>query len=340
MSVVIFAIVAAAAILVLFAAWIYACVRERKALRRAAEREAAAAASRAEAGEALPAASGQRAVFVDGVYMYTIPAHPAGAAGQPLPPPGAAAAAAGAGAPPQAFRGSTARAGANAAGRGAHRGPTRIPVAAIVSRLEQLAPARPLAGCPSCEARDSEEAAAAATVAAPSADDDEAAMCGKGGAFCQACPVCLDAFTKGDMVRQLPCRHLFHSHCISKWVQRANRCPLCQHEIMAHDGVSDGASEHQPAGGRSNSATSTSPPPAPAAAASRAAPRRRRDQDRDRDRDRARAGSPPSPSLSSSPSPPSPPPAGSEDGAADSPSREWHNRNYGPVYASDGVLLC
>ena len=193
MPILVFAVVAASAIFLLLLGWLCTCLRERRTLRQSAEREARAAASRAEAVEA-GLAPGQRAVFVDGVYMYTIPANPDGAG----------------------------RAGG---------GPTRIPASAVVARLDKVAPSRPLTACPACTAASEAEPAAEPRVSSSTRATGEG-QCGKNGTFCQSCSVCLDPFTKGDMARKLPCGHIFHSHCISKWVQRANRCPLCQHEIV------------------------------------------------------------------------------------------------------------
>ena len=47
------------------------------------------------------------------------------------------------------------------------------------------------------------------------------------------CTLCYDAFIKGQVVRQLPCGHVYHCVCIDKWLMRgqrgheARRCPLC-----------------------------------------------------------------------------------------------------------------
>lgn len=50
-----------------------------------------------------------------------------------------------------------------------------------------------------------------------------AADCG-----CSECGVCLAELDPNARVVQLPCRHAFHSTCISKWLtQCKNTCPLC-----------------------------------------------------------------------------------------------------------------
>ena len=45
------------------------------------------------------------------------------------------------------------------------------------------------------------------------------------------CSVCLDELSGGDIVRRLPCDHMFHSVCIHRWARRANKCPCCLQKI-------------------------------------------------------------------------------------------------------------
>ncbi|KAJ1554027.1 hypothetical protein HK096_005297, partial [Nowakowskiella sp. JEL0078] len=45
------------------------------------------------------------------------------------------------------------------------------------------------------------------------------------------CAVCMEDYLDGDMLRELPCKHLFHSTCIDKWLtSRSVQCPLCKQE--------------------------------------------------------------------------------------------------------------
>jgi hypothetical protein len=46
-----------------------------------------------------------------------------------------------------------------------------------------------------------------------------------------SCAVCLSEFDAGDLMRQLPCKHYFHRHCIDKWLRRNKKCPLCMGDI-------------------------------------------------------------------------------------------------------------
>lgn len=44
----------------------------------------------------------------------------------------------------------------------------------------------------------------------------------------QECVFCLDPLKPNDMVRRLPCGHIFHSRCIMTWFLREHHnCPLC-----------------------------------------------------------------------------------------------------------------
>jgi hypothetical protein len=51
------------------------------------------------------------------------------------------------------------------------------------------------------------------------------------------CVICLEAFTDGQQVVEIPmCHHLFHPDCLEKWFQSQiqateRRCPLCNIEV-------------------------------------------------------------------------------------------------------------
>lgn len=45
------------------------------------------------------------------------------------------------------------------------------------------------------------------------------------------CMVCLETFKPGDKLRQLPCLHRYHCHCIDKWLERSSQCPICKRDI-------------------------------------------------------------------------------------------------------------
>jgi len=51
----------------------------------------------------------------------------------------------------------------------------------------------------------------------------------------QTCSICLLSFEDGDRVADLNCNHHFHAECISEWVRKKNKCPLCQAEGIAEE---------------------------------------------------------------------------------------------------------
>ncbi|KAK3210632.1 hypothetical protein Dsin_015338 [Dipteronia sinensis] len=42
------------------------------------------------------------------------------------------------------------------------------------------------------------------------------------------CIVCLEDFQSEFRGKQVPCGHLYHESCISKWLSFSNSCPLCR----------------------------------------------------------------------------------------------------------------
>ncbi|KAG2464162.1 E3 ubiquitin-protein ligase RNF126 [Polypterus senegalus] len=49
------------------------------------------------------------------------------------------------------------------------------------------------------------------------------------------CPVCKEDYTAGEMVRQLPCNHLFHNDCIVPWLEQHDTCPVCRKSLSGQN---------------------------------------------------------------------------------------------------------
>ncbi|KAJ8620338.1 hypothetical protein MRB53_028867 [Persea americana] len=45
------------------------------------------------------------------------------------------------------------------------------------------------------------------------------------------CSICLDGYSRGMTVTQLPCSHDFHRGCIERWLPINNSCPTCRSPI-------------------------------------------------------------------------------------------------------------
>ncbi|KAK7358378.1 hypothetical protein VNO77_00305 [Canavalia gladiata] len=51
------------------------------------------------------------------------------------------------------------------------------------------------------------------------------------------CSICMEGFlhhnSDGENKR-VPCGHMYHSNCITLWLEHCNSCPLCRHRISLH----------------------------------------------------------------------------------------------------------
>lgn len=46
-----------------------------------------------------------------------------------------------------------------------------------------------------------------------------------------SCPITTDDFEDGDILKKLPCGHIFTSEGILTWFKESNKCPLCRYEM-------------------------------------------------------------------------------------------------------------
>ena len=45
------------------------------------------------------------------------------------------------------------------------------------------------------------------------------------------CAICLQKYKGVDIIKEFPCKHIFHKICILKWIKSSNNCPLCKYDI-------------------------------------------------------------------------------------------------------------
>lgn len=45
------------------------------------------------------------------------------------------------------------------------------------------------------------------------------------------CPICLQKYKSSDIIKEFPCKHIFHKSCIFKWLKQSNVCPICKHDL-------------------------------------------------------------------------------------------------------------
>uniref|UniRef100_A0A8C2VDF0 RING-type domain-containing protein n=2 Tax=Chinchilla lanigera TaxID=34839 RepID=A0A8C2VDF0_CHILA len=46
------------------------------------------------------------------------------------------------------------------------------------------------------------------------------------------CAVCIEHFKVNDLIRILPCKHIFHSICIDPWLLDHRTCPMCKLDVI------------------------------------------------------------------------------------------------------------
>ena len=49
------------------------------------------------------------------------------------------------------------------------------------------------------------------------------------------CSICLMEIANGQNTILLPCGHMFHDTCVTKWLKMHNTCPLCRYELQSNN---------------------------------------------------------------------------------------------------------
>ena len=68
-------------------------------------------------------------------------------------------------------------------------------------------------------------------------------ICGDDDPAAPTCVICLDDFESGQVIRQLPCNHSFHSDCVDIWLRKNATCPNCRAPILAKPAAQGSDSE-------------------------------------------------------------------------------------------------
>ncbi|KAL3074544.1 hypothetical protein niasHT_034881 [Heterodera trifolii] len=48
----------------------------------------------------------------------------------------------------------------------------------------------------------------------------------------QQCAICLSNYKHGEKIRELMCKHNFHTKCVDVWIKQQNNCPICREDIF------------------------------------------------------------------------------------------------------------
>ena len=46
------------------------------------------------------------------------------------------------------------------------------------------------------------------------------------------CGICMDTFLENEKIKKLHCAHIFHTDCMSQWIQTNKICPFCDQAIF------------------------------------------------------------------------------------------------------------
>uniref|UniRef100_A0A8W4FIZ2 RING-type E3 ubiquitin transferase n=1 Tax=Sus scrofa TaxID=9823 RepID=A0A8W4FIZ2_PIG len=63
---------------------------------------------------------------------------------------------------------------------------------------------------------------------------------GRDSDLARICSVCISDYVTGNKLRQLPCMHEFHIHCIDRWLSENCTCPICRQPVLGSSTADDG----------------------------------------------------------------------------------------------------
>lgn len=56
----------------------------------------------------------------------------------------------------------------------------------------------------------------------------------KVGCSSSSCSICFENYSRGQVVRNLPCGHKFHYKCMKPWLRTSSFCPLCRFDLKTY----------------------------------------------------------------------------------------------------------
>jgi hypothetical protein len=48
----------------------------------------------------------------------------------------------------------------------------------------------------------------------------------------EGCTICIQEYEDRDVLRYLPCGHIYHAMCVDKWLRLKGQCPACRQTIQ------------------------------------------------------------------------------------------------------------